>query len=580
MDLLCLQRRPLRWSVILIALAGTGCASLPPGQGRDEVVQLVSARGRSLEQRSEAEAKKWVAERLSQPLDVDATVQIALAQNPRLRAEYARLGIAGAEVYDAGRLANPRLSAAYLSSNEPGAADQVTFGLAQSFTSLLLLPARSRFAQAEFLRVQQSVGAEILNLAAETEVAFYELAGARQLEKMRAAIARAATASAELAQRFFDAGNITRLELNLEQAAAARAQLDLLEAQQRVAAARAELNGLMGLKGAERDWSIASGLPAPLRNEDSFADLLRLTSESRLDLLAARGEVKLLADSLGVTRRFRYLGEVEVGVETGRETDRSRLTGPNLSLQLPIFNQGSGAVAKAQAQLQDAEARLQELEVAATNALQLASLRVANAKTRAEAYRDALIPLREQIVARTQEQVNYMLVGQFELLRAKQEEYEAYRGYLEAVTDYWVARTELAREVGARLPSSAQAAEPVLDAEELTRPKGGGMQMNHEGMPMDDMKGMDHDMEGMDHSGHGAQPAAAPKEDPHAGHRMAPQQPPPAKKPLPAPAGRHKGHSDMPTGMESQAPAPGGANSKPAQEKSDETHTHQHGEQP
>ncbi|MGH8759570.1 MAG: TolC family protein, partial [Burkholderiales bacterium] len=375
------------------------------------------------------------------------------------------------------------------------------------------------------------------------------------------AVTRAAQASADLAQRFFDAGNITRLELSREQAAASQARVDLLEAEAGVAAARANLNELMGLNGGVARWSVASGLPAPLAKEDELPELLRLAGESRLDLLAARKEVDLLAGSLGLTRRFRYLGEMEVGVETERETDRSRITGPTFSWELPLFSQGQGAVARAQAQMRGAEGRLQELEIAASNAVHLASLRVANAKSRAENYRTSLVPLREQIVARSQEEVNYMLIGQFELLRAKQEEYDAYQGYLEAVSDYWVTRAELAREVGTRLPSSAQATPEVLDAGELTRPKGGGMQMNHEGMQMDDsrddMEGMDHDMPGMEKSGDDMKGMkSAPTKD------AAPAMPPPRK---------GEGRSDMPTGMESHIP-------EPAPKKSDESDAKQHGD--
>ena len=45
-----------------------------------------------------------------------------------------------------------------------------------------------------------------------------------------------------------------------------------------------------------------------------------------------------------------------------------------------------------------------------------------------------------------------MLADQFQLLFVKQQEYAAYQGYLEAVRDYWLARVELGRAVGAALP--------------------------------------------------------------------------------------------------------------------------------
>lgn len=498
------------WAPLALAIGVSGCVSLPPGQGHAEVVSLVEAHGRSLASTPKA-PPDWLREKLAQPLAPDDAVQIALTQSPRIQAEYARLGIASAEVYSAGRLSNPKLSAAVLGSNQSGAADQVTFGLAQSFASLLMLPARGRFARGDFERMKEEIAAKILDLAAEVESAWFDLAGAQQVSRMRDSVARSARASADLAQRFLDAGNITRLEWAMQQAEASQAQLDALTAQADVAAARTTLARLMGLGPGVSDWSIPSGVPAPLADEDELTGLLRLAGESRLDLSAARKEAQLLADSLGVTRRFRYLGEVEVGVETERETDRSRLTGPTLSLELPLFNHGQGAVARAQAQLESAEARLRELEIAAANDVKLAHARVANAKARAQAYRTSLIPQREEIVARSQEQVNFMLQGQFALLLAKRQEYEAYQGYLEVVRDYWLARIELAKSVGTQLPSSRQASASVLDAETLTQPDDSGV------------PNMDHGdgMGSMNHSGHSMEmpePAGNQKQDAHQHH--------------------------------------------------------------
>jgi outer membrane protein, heavy metal efflux system len=311
----------------------------------------------------------------------------------------------------------------------------------------------------------------------------------------------------------------------------------------------------MGLAADEDAWKIAALLAAPVSEEDDMDALFALAERSRLDLAAARKNVTLLADALGVTRRFRYLGAIEIGVDTERETDRSRLTGPTLSLELPLFNQGKGKVARSQAQLALAEAELRELEIAISNGVRRAAAEIAAARQRAEHYRTSLIPLREAIVARTQEQVNYMLVGQFELLLAKQQEYDAYQGYLEAVRDYWLARVELAREVGTRLPSSAQAT-----GEELTAPKGGGMQMHHQGM-----EGMDHDMPGMEPSGD------AMKAIDHSSHGGVSR-----KKIAPR---RDEGPSDMPTGMESHIPEPA-EESDPAPNPSGETETQQHGDHP
>lgn len=539
-------------AALLVALA-SGCAGMPPDKGRSDVVALAKERGWDAGAAGDVRAaKEMFANFAGRPLSAADAVRMTLVNSPQLRAIYAELGVGAADVYEAGRLSNPTLSASVLFSSEPGASSQVGLGLVQNFTDLLLLSRRSRLAQTEFERIKQTVAAKVLALAADSEASYYNAVGAAQLVTLREATAKAAQASATLAQRFFDAGNITRLQLSQEQAAAAQAELDRIEAAAAVADARAELNGIMGLSDSDQRWLLAPRLPALMSEEDSLADLLRL-ADTRPDLRAARGNVEALADMLGLTRSFRYLGDLELGIETERETDGARLTGPTLGWELPIFNQGEGRATRAAAELERAEAELKSLEVEISNEIRRASLRVASDKARVEQYRVSLIPLREAVVARTQERVNFMLVGQFDLLLAKQQEYQAYEGYLDAVRDYWIARTDLARVIGAQLPTSRSAGSQMLDAEQLIRPKDAGMQMRHggeaEGMQMP-----------MDHSDHGTKsdaPAAgkspmapAPKSDPHAGHGK------PAAPPAPKGKKSNREGHDMPTGMESHAPLP------------------------
>ncbi len=469
------------WLPVAAAVILSGCASLPRDRGIGDVRSMVADRSGHVLSEPDSETQKLVADLLAAPLTADSTAQIALVNNPRIRGEYARLGLAAAEVYNAGRLSNPRFGAAVLFPNAASAANQVTFGLVQSFTDLLLLPARSRFAKGEFERAKQEAGAAIIDLAADVESAYYRLVGARQVAVLRGTVGKAAQVSADLAQRFFDAGNMNALDLALEQSAASQARLNALRAETGVVTARNALNRLMGLRAGDDRWQVADRLPAPLDQEDDYDELLQLAWQSRLDLAAKRTQVDLLADSLGVTRSYRYVGGIDVGVATERETDRTRITGPSLSLELPIFNSGAGKVARAEALMDQAGAELQTLALNIGNDVQLAHAQVLAARALAEQFRSALIPQREAVVRRTQEEVNYMLKGQFELLSAKQQEYDAYQGYLEAVRDYWLARTDLAREVGARLPSQARVGSETVGPTVLPEVPPPGMQHMHHG---------------------------------------------------------------------------------------------------
>ncbi|MGH8496989.1 MAG: TolC family protein [Gammaproteobacteria bacterium] len=460
----------------------TGCATLPADLGRGDVQQLTAERGLDAAGQPDEETRELVHDLLSEPLSADDAVAIALLQNPRIRAVYAQLGFAAADVYRAGRLSNPRLSASWLDSDDPAAAaERLTLGLSQSFTDLLLLRARSRLAHGEFERAQQLAADEIVDLAADAKAAWFKLAGALQFENMRAAIVKATEASAALAERFFEAGNISHLELALERAEASEARLALLDARAGVARESSRLNGLLALP-AEASYEIASGLPEPPETEDALESFDRLAEMYRLDLAAKRREVELLADNVGVNRRYRWLGalgDVELGAERERETDDSVLRGPTLGLEIPIFNRNADAVTRAEARLALAEAELDALQIEIGNAVRLAYSQMMTERERLREHHEALVPLREEIVRRTQERVNFMLTGVFELLRAKRQEYDAYEGYLEAVRDYWLARTELARTVGRTLPPDAGAGATRIDAVEITAPAPSDMEMHH-----------------------------------------------------------------------------------------------------
>lgn len=466
---------PTHLGIIFLATGLSACASLPQDRGFSQVQSQLQARGYAdVAQPGSEPADKLADEVLAKgPLSADDAVRVALLRNPTLRITYARLGFSAADVYDAGRLSNPVLSGSVLFA---GGSDvnRYDYGLSQNFLGLLLLPARSRLAKAEFDRTQQEAGAAVIDLSGEVQVSYQRLVGALQIQRMREAVADAADASAQLAQRFYDAGNVPELELELNHSEAGQAQADVVAARNDALAARAELGRLLGLPADRSDWQVPERLPAPPAQETSLPQLQALAREGRLDLLAKRREVALQEDALGLTRSYRLLGDVDLGVQGERDTDGAHLLGPSLSLQLPLFNQGQGAVLRAQARLELSRAELSRMEVETSQAIQLAQTRVIASRELAKRYTDEYIPLRERIVRHTQQRTNFMLSGPFELIRARQQEYDTYQKYIETVRDYWVARAELERAVGMRLPGDAPTGAPSTNTPTQPSPTAGG----------------------------------------------------------------------------------------------------------
>ena len=444
----------------LMALALGGCATLGPDRGRIETNALVSARSNP--------ALAWAAPDAdaaalrAQPMTPLSAVQMALLRSPRLQREYARLGLVRAEVQDAIQIANPRLTASRRSGADHIALSAI--GLAMPLVDLLVLPSRMRLARADAERAKREIAASILSVTADVEAGWYAYTGAQQVANLRATIAESMATSAELAQRFYEAGNINELQLKQEQAAASSARIDAARARADAQRARLELNTLIGLSGPDADWSVQADLPLPPTDEDSPDQLRAMSQTVNLQLLAARQEVAVMEGALATTRRFRLLGGTEIGYQSETEVDGQRLSGPALNLEVPIFNQGQAKVRRAEAFLALSRARLAEIELASDNAVRLGSERVRILRDVIAIHRDALIPQRESVVARSQEQQNFMIIGVFELIQAKRQEYDAYQSYLEAIRDYWLARVELGRAVGGRLPSETTPAGPMTPA--------------------------------------------------------------------------------------------------------------------
>jgi cobalt-zinc-cadmium efflux system outer membrane protein len=134
-----------------------------------------------------------------------------------------------------------------------------------------------------------------------------------------------------------------------------------------------------------------------------------------------------------------------------RDPEGRSIAGPSASLELPLFDAKQAVVAKLEARARQAESRLRTRSIEARSEVREAWARVAFARSVATRYQTSVIPLRERIVALSQKHYDAMLLGVYQLLLAKQAEVNAYREYIEAVRDYWIARSELEHALGGRL---------------------------------------------------------------------------------------------------------------------------------
>lgn len=441
--------------MLVAALLVAGCV-VPRKAGFDDVSKKLSERtpyrvhwnqGTDEDRQIADETRRL----LSQELTVDTATQIALFNNPELQATYERLGVAQAEVVQAGLLRNPRVSLHYGFRILESGLDEIVGSVTGAFLDLFLMPLKKRLANAEFRRVKLEVADAVLTKVDAVAQAFYAVQASTQIVAMRRTMLDAQQAATELAVRQHEAGNISDLDLSNEQAVYTQAKLDLARAEYQLLADRESLTRVLGVWGSDVEYKVAAKLPDVPPEEPDLAHLERIAVAHRFDLAAAREELRTFAANLQITKGTRVIGGLDLGANAHRDPDGPTTVGPTVDLELPIFDQKQAEVARLRAQLRGAQHRADALAVAIRSEVRQARNRLEAARMTIEYYAKTLVPLRERIVSLSQEQYNAMLLGVYQLLQAKQNEINSYREYIEAVRDYWIARADLERAIGTRL---------------------------------------------------------------------------------------------------------------------------------
>ncbi|MFN8753032.1 MAG: TolC family protein, partial [Betaproteobacteria bacterium] len=197
-------------AALLLALAG--CAGLGREAGFDAMASAAAQRVGATPAWPRDDAGRQrvddeVAQLLAQTLTADDAVQVAVLQNPALQAVYGQLGVAEAELLQAGRLPNPRFRTTRTASEE---SFKYETALTLPLGALLTLPAVLGMEQRRFEAVRLQVTDRVLAVAADTREAWVAAVAAQQELHYLEQVREAAEASAVLAQRMARVGHFSQ----------------------------------------------------------------------------------------------------------------------------------------------------------------------------------------------------------------------------------------------------------------------------------------------------------------------------------------------------------------------------------
>jgi outer membrane protein, heavy metal efflux system len=430
-----------RLFVPIAAVVTVACASANGVPARQDIDTAIRARTAEAGIRLEAGSSLPPDVNLSDGLTQEEAVAIALWNSPSFQATLADLGVARADLVDAGLLRNPIFSLLF-----PVGPKQLEFTLQFPFDALVQRPRRVAAASLNVKAVGERLVWDALSLVAQVRTAHADAITADR----RLALA---TENADLTRRLANitdarlrAGDISELEARAPRSDAARTDVVRQAVQHDRDLARLTLAGLLGL----------DQVPDQLQPRVSAAyDVAPCpVDDGRLnDALASRPDVRAaeLAIEAATARarweRSRVLALIGVLDANGKGAEGFEM-GPGVNVDLPLFNRNQGGTARATAEIERATYVYATARAQVVTDVRSAGARVSQAQQALDAWTSDIVPSLEVEQRQAENAYNAGEIPLFNVLDVSRRLVDGRMQQLNAEADVFRARIALERAIG------------------------------------------------------------------------------------------------------------------------------------
>lgn len=423
----------------------TGCATFSSDGGLDDVSTMTKERTGQGVQFAKTKVdtnapSEAVNQLLMQPLTPDTAVQIALLNNRALQASFAELGVAEADLVQAGRMRNPSFS---FGRKRAGDDVEIERSVMFDLLGIVTMPIRSRIEGRRFEQAKLQAASQAVQLAADTRRAYFSAVAAQQTVQYMEQVQAAAEAGAELSRSLAKVGNVSKLDQAREQVFYADATAQVARARHNATAAREQLTRLLGLWGANTGFKLPDRLPDLPKIPRDIANVEQLAMEQRLDVQMAKRNAHATASALGLTKATRFINVLDAGYVNTSETGEPRANGYEIELELPIFDWSGARTARAEAMYMQSVFQTADLAVRARSQVREAYSAYRTTYDLAKHYQSEVVPLRKKISDEVLLRYNGMLASVFELLTDARDQISSVNAAIEAQRDFWIAETDL-----------------------------------------------------------------------------------------------------------------------------------------
>jgi outer membrane protein, heavy metal efflux system len=380
---------------------------------------------------------------LTDGLSEGEAVQLALLNNAAFQELLADLGLANADLVQAGLLTNPEVVYTWPAAGKPY---RYLFDL--PVEAIWLRPHRVDAATAEVERARERLTQAGLDLVRDTRVAYADWSSAHERQQVAEESLRVRSRIAALTEERYKAGDATPLELSTARIDNLRARQEATRAANDLPLFEERLRNLIGL-GAVRPDLVPEVTDAP---GDPGLDPTALAAEAvaaRPDVRAAERAVEAADARLRLARVswFRLLA-----IEDATAGHSGHVPSPGFRVTLPIFNWNEGAIARAEGERERAARNVQTVRDRVIQEVRQAHALYAQAAADYRQWTAEIRPAVEEAIRRAEATYKEGGAALVLVLETSRQLIEARAREAQLRADLLRAAAELERAVGRRLP--------------------------------------------------------------------------------------------------------------------------------
>jgi cobalt-zinc-cadmium efflux system outer membrane protein len=378
----------------------------------------------------------------SQALSSETAVELAITNNPWLKAAQSVVAQAEGRQLQAGRWDNPELSVDYASDQSFNNEGEQNFGLAfsQRFPITRRLQLEKENAQIEVALAHAEIGVAKRQLTQDVKLAIVALAVTEAELKLRHALAELNQEFSTFIESRVHTGEASQIEADQLRLTLYATRQEARHLEHRQAIQKAELRTLMGVPAEYRfciDYKLKQSIPRGKLPEFEDSQLHAHPAYQAKKLL-----LELAESAVDITRAARWADiaielsyEEERGVDAPDGLGRDRFFGIGLSVPLPIIDRKQGELAERQAMRTEMHWQLQAVASKLRIEARLQRELVHTLKRQALEYESKIIPLVERNLAAIKEGYTNGQVGITELFQTQSQALKIESTHIEMLSE-------------------------------------------------------------------------------------------------------------------------------------------------